>query len=170
MTYNIHPIFVHFPIAFLVVYSFIKLIPFRKWFPKVAWEHIELVLLVAGVLGAFVSSSTGEIAEHLTKAPHNMVEMHAFFAGATTWLYMILLVGAVLPHITVFLAAKFGIPKITNILVKVGLLINNRTITFFLALFGLVAISLTGLLGGALVYGTTADPFAKIILQALGLN
>jgi hypothetical protein len=37
-------------------------------------------------------------------------------------------------------------------------------------LFGLLAISLTGLLGGVLVYGTSADPIAGLVLKLLGIN
>ena len=65
MTYNIHPIFVHFPIALLFIYSIIKIIPFKKWFPKVTWDYLGFILLIIGVLGAFVASSTGEIADEL---------------------------------------------------------------------------------------------------------
>ena len=76
MTYNIHPLFVHFPIALLFVYSIIKILPLQKWLPNVAWKHIERVLLLVGVLGAFAALSTGEIAEHLTRPNHDLVETH----------------------------------------------------------------------------------------------
>ncbi len=56
---------VHFPVALLLFYSIIKILPWSKWFPNVSWKHIERALLLAGVLGAFVSLSTGEVAEHL---------------------------------------------------------------------------------------------------------
>ena len=58
MTYNIHPLFVHFPIAFLFIYSLIKIVPVKKWLPKVSWKDIERVLLVVGVLGAFAALSS----------------------------------------------------------------------------------------------------------------
>ncbi|MCR4311379.1 MAG: hypothetical protein NUV54_02320 [Candidatus Taylorbacteria bacterium] len=51
MTYNLHPIVVRFPIALLVLYSIIKVLPLFKWFPSVSWKHIELALPVFGVLG-----------------------------------------------------------------------------------------------------------------------
>lgn len=39
-----------------------------------------------------------------------------------------------------------------------------------LAVVGLFAITITGVLGGSIVYGTTADPLAPIVLKMLGLN
>lgn len=170
MTYNIHPIFVHFPIAFLLLYSFIKIVPLYKWFPGVAWKQVELVLLLAGVIGAFVANSTGEIAEHLVRPDHNLVEMHATFASISTWVYGLLLIGEVLSVLTINIIPKIGIPKLTSFLVSIQKILTNRTLSIILALAGLVAISVTGLLGGVMVYGTTADPIAGVVLQLLGLS
>ncbi len=170
MIYNIHPIFVHFPIAFMLLYSFIKIVPFYKWFPKVAWKQIEVVLLVAGVLGAFVASSTGEIAENLVQPNNQLVEMHSAFAGASTWIYALLLVGELLVLLTPTIIPKLGIPKLTSFLIFIQKILTHRKLSAVLAFLGLIAISVTGLLGGVMVYGTTADPVAGIVLQILGLS
>lgn len=63
--YNLHPLFVHFPIALLFVYTGLRVVPMRRLFPLVAWRQIERVVLLFGVLGAFVALGTGETAEHL---------------------------------------------------------------------------------------------------------
>lgn len=170
MTYNIHPIFVHFPIALLFVYSIIKIIPFKKWFSTIAWKHIEIVLLVTGVLGAFVASATGEIAEELTNQSHQLVEMHATFAAAATWMYGLLLAGELLALITPIVAQKYAIPKIVGISMWVQRILLDPVVSAVLAIGGLIAISITGLLGGVMVYGTTADPVAGIVLQLLGIT
>lgn len=163
MTYNIHPIFVHFPIALLCVYSLIRTVPFHRWFPSVSWKHIERALLFFGVLGAWASLYTGEIAEHLVKPPHDLVEMHSTFAAAATWIYGALLLGEIL---TIWQTLSVKIP----LLKSVGALLTHRVFGRILALVGLIAITLTGLLGGVLVYGVSADPFAAIVLQWLGLQ
>ena len=95
MSYNLHPLFVHFPIALLFLYSFIKIIPLKKWWPQ------------------------GEIISLVIPSKKNLT--HPILSG-------------------------------------------------FLALVGLVAIVVTGLLGGVMVYGPTADPAAGIVLRLLGLN
>ncbi len=169
MKYNIHPIFVHFPIAFLLLYVLVKIIPFKNKFPNISWKHIELTSLILGVFGAFVASSTGEIAEHITKAPRDIVEMHSLFAGISTWIFTLLLIGEVL---------NILLPKIKNIQIpylilktieKIKNVLTHTYVSVFFAILGVVAITITGVLGGVLVYGTTADPVAPFVLKILGL-
>ncbi len=170
MTYNIHPIFVHFPIAFLLLYSFIKILPFRKWLPKIAWKQIEIVLLVAGVIGAFVASLTGEIAEHLLNPNNQLVEMHATFAGITIWAYGLILIGEIIFFLRPIIILKIKIPKLGAFLIFFEKILTNKIFSAILAFVGFVAISVTGLLGGVMVYGTTADPFASFVLKLLGIS
>ncbi len=170
MPYNIHPIFVHFPIALLIVYSFLKIVPFERWFPRVAWRQIERVLLVTGVLGAFVALSTGETAEHLVRPNRQLVQMHSLFADIATWLYGALLAGEMLSLLNPYLVLKFGANTLTKILIRTEKLIMSRLVSVVLAILGLIAISVTGLLGGALVYGATADPVAPFVLHLLGIS
>lgn len=169
MTYNIHPIFVHFPIAFLVLYSAIKILPVEKWITSVSWKPIQRLLLVVGVIGAFVSNSTGEMAEDLVNASHDLVEMHAFFAGASTWIYGILLVGEILFFVNSYLVRKNIYTSIHSFLKSIEIIITQKTFSKILAFLGLIAISLTGLLGGVIVYGVSADPIAPFVLRLLGL-
>ncbi len=174
MSYNIHPIFVHFPIALLCVYSIVAIIPFKKWFPQISWKQIERVLLVIGVLGAFVALATGETAEHLTQPDRQLVEMHSLFAGISTWVYGILLIAEIFVIITPFLESNQFLQKAPSVFKKViarlGAFFTQRVVLGVLAFIGFIAISITGLLGGVLVYGLTADPFAGIVLKMLGLN
>lgn len=169
MTYNIHPIFVHFPIAFLFLYSIIKIIPFYKWFPKIAWRDIKLILLVVGVMGAFIANSTGEIAEHLVRPDHDIVEMHALFASMSTWFYGLLLLGELVIFINPFVL-KLNLPKTSGLLIFIQNILTHKIISTALALLGFIAISITGLLGGVMVFGTTADPIAGVVLQILGIG
>ncbi len=169
MTYNIHPLFVHFPIAFLLLYSLIRILPFERLIPSLSWRHIQQVLLLAGILGAFLSNTTGELAEHLVRPEEALVEMHAFFALASTWIYGLLLGAEILFTLNPYLSKKFPLGSITTLLIKIETLLTNRTLTLVLAVLGVVAISLTGLLGGVMVYGTSADPLAPVILKILGL-
>lgn len=171
MNYNIHPIFVHFPIALLFLYSIIKILPLQKWLPRIAWRDIERVLLAIGVLGAFAGLATGENAEHLIRPNHQLVNMHATFASAATWIYGALLAGEI-----------FAILNAKNILFSQNLQFIPKLLHFFervlchpvfsvvLAVVGLFAISITGLLGGAIIYGTSADPVAHIVLKILGIS
>lgn len=170
MTYNIHPLFVHFPIALFVVYSVLTILPLQKWIPKFAWKQIRQVILLLGVLGAVVASSTGEIAEKLVRPDHDLVEMHALFAAASTWIYGVLLAGEIMSCVNDFLKKKEVLTSVIPFLVWIEKLIMHRFVTVLLALLGLVTISVTGLLGGVMVYGVTADPIAPLVVKLLGLS
>lgn len=171
MTYDLHPIFVHFPIALLFIYSILKIAPLEKFLPKINWAHIRQALLVFGFLGALVALASGETAEHLNKPVRAVVEMHSFFAALATWLYGLLLGGEFLPVINPLIATKITSLKfilpLTLILEKI---LSNKWVAGILAVLALVAILVTGLLGGVMVYGTSADPLAPIVLNLLGIN
>ncbi len=162
MTYNLHPLFVHFPIALLFIYSIIKILPMQRFLPRVAWKDVERILLVIGVLSAFIALSTGETAEHLVRPDHKLVETHSTFATISTWLYAALLIG----EIASFLATKINNP----IIVFLKKLLTNEWLSKIIAILALASIAITGLLGGIMVYGTSADPLAEMALKILGIT
>lgn len=171
MSYNIHPIFVHFPVAMLFVYSVIKILPLKRWFPAISWRDIERVLLVVGVLGAFAALATGDTAEHLVHPNRALVDAHSTFAGIATFIYTSLLVG----EIAAILNAKdhtYGkvwrwLSQVLRFIEKV---LCDRVFSIILAITGFVAISVTGMLGGVIAYGLTADPIAPLVLKILRIN
>ena len=170
MNYNIHPILVHFPIALLFVYSIIKIIPVHRWFPKISWKHTELFLLVCGVISAMAAAATGDTAERLARPNHQLVEMHSTFAGATIWIYALILLGEVLVFLTPVIIPKLKSPKLTSFCVSIQKFLTHPAVAITLAVLGLMALAITGLLGGAMVYGTTADPFVPFVLKILGIT
>ena len=170
MQYNIHPIFVHFPIALLFLYSTIKILPLRRWLPQIAWKQIKITLLFFGILGAFAALSTGEAAEHLVRPNHDLVEAHSMFASIATWIYATLLLGEILLILMPKLVIKVKSTQIIKFLNFLKNFITHRVTSTMLAITGLISISITGILGGVIVYGTSADPLAGILLKLLGIN
>ena len=170
MSYNIHPLLVHFPIALLFVYSIIKMLPFDKWFPKVAWKDIERALLLVGVLGAFAALATGDAAEHAFHPNRQLVDMHSNFAALATGLYGALLAGELLMVVNPWLMKKIRSGALMKFLTVLEKILTNRAFSKILAFLALIAISITGLLGGVMVYGASADPVAGIVLKMLGIT
>lgn len=166
--YNIHPIFVHFPIALLFLYSAIKILPLKKWMPSVAWHDIERVLLLGGVLGAFAALATGDTAEHLVHPNRQLVNMHSSFGALSTWIYGVLLAGEIAAIFNKKYGARVG--SLGALLRMIEQVFCNKAFSVFLALAGLIAISITGMLGGVIAYGTTADPLAPFVLKILGIH
>ena len=168
--YNIHPLLVHFPVALLFVYSIIKILPLEKWFPNVSWKHIERALLFFGVLGAFAADATGDLAEHIDRPNRALVNMHSTFAGIATFLYGFLLAGEIISVFRSMYGNKITEPKIQKILALLEKFLCSPFISTCVAFLGLIAISVTGLLGGVMVYGVSADPVAGIVLKLLHIN
>ncbi len=170
MQYNIHPIVVHFPIALLFIYSILKILPVSRWFPTVAWKQIQNTFLFFGLAFAFLATSTGELAKELTGPLESLVEMHERFANITVWVYGLLIAGEVIKFLENRLINKINVSWIREILIKIGNLLTNKKLSGVLAFIGLVAITTTGLLGGVMVYGLSADPFAETVLKILGID
>lgn len=168
--YNIHPILVHFPIALLVLYSVVKILPLQRLFPQVAWRQIERMLLTFGFLGALAALATGDLAEQIAKPEHDIVEMHSTFADISTILYGFLLLGEVASILNGRIFADkhwYKTAKISRLFERV---LCNRVFSILLSLAGLICITVTGLLGGVMVYGSTSDPIAPFVLKLLGLT
>lgn len=170
MQYDIHPLVVHFPIALLFLYSIIKIVPVSNFVKSVSWKEIERFLLFLGLLGAFVARATGELADELNRPNHDLVEMHEFFAGLVVLFYGILIAGEILSIINDKLISRLNLPQWINFFQLTEKIITNNLIVKILAILGLVAVSITGMLGGVMVYGITADPLAPYVLSFLGIT
>jgi len=172
---NIHPLFVHFPIGMLVVYSVLEIgAYFLPALRRQSWLFpVKTFLLLVGVLAAFAALVTGGITEGILKEEADpnffMVETHSSFAAATTILYIIL-AGAYL--IRVFDQNGWGdrIAGTNNLLIRLwnwkkkgAHVVLDTWLLPVLALVALVGMFVTGALGAAIVYGPDEDPFITFV-------
>jgi hypothetical protein len=97
--------------------------------------------------------------------------MHSAFAVLSVWIYCILLAGEVIAS---FNQKYLGLIKLDERIIKIlkflESLLCNDAFAKILAALGFIAIFLTGLLGGVMVYGLSADPLAGIVLKILGIS
>lgn len=171
---NIHPLFVHFPIGLLAVYSLFELSAYA--FPVVrrqAWAFpVKAFLLFAGVLAAFAALVTGGMAEELVEGlvPNDFIlEVHEPFAAATTLVYLVL-AAAYLTRICdqrgwsdhIFGANHFLL-RVLSLRRHLTHLVLDTWLLPLLALIALVGMTVTGALGAAIVYGPDADPLVSFI-------
>lgn len=166
---NIHPIFVHFPIALLTIYAVLEICSTKVLREKVWFLYTKFTFLLFGVMGAFVSLQTGEMAEHLI-GESSLVGKHAFFASTSTYVFGIL--GIIY---LVSIVNKSGFVFKNKILFNVWSALNTITnflnkkfIILFAAIFGLICITITGALGGAIVYGPNIDPVVRFFYNLVG--
>jgi uncharacterized membrane protein len=160
---NIHPIFVHFPIALLTVYAVLELVRFNKITSQIYWFYVKASILFAGALGAFAALSTGDGAEQtIAKELRPLVEIHSTFAAISTWIF--LFIGLV--YIVLWInKTDWNQQLFDGRFSKIwGTLLNSATKMYespfiiILAFLGLLSITMTGALGGAIVYGPNIDP------------
>ena len=170
---NIHPLFVHFPIGLLVVYSVLELgtycLPAQR---RQAWAFpVKAFLLFVGVLGAFAALISGGIAEELIEGSSSdpVLEMHALFAATTTVFYLVIAAA----YLNRIFAREEWFDRIaaSNRFFAWGWSVKKRLAHFILdtwllpvfALLALVGMTVTGALGATMVYGPGVDPFVSFI-------
>ena len=144
---DIHPIVVHFPIALLTLYAVFELFRFKKVLERPYWFHIKAILAILGEVSALLAFLTGNEIEG-----NRLVEMHQQFAGMSILIFGVIALG--------YLFEWFW-P------VKASLFVMRPYIIIPLALLGLAVLTITGGLGGAIVYGTQFDPFMAPIFKFL---
>lgn len=167
---NIHPLFVHFPIAILFLYSILEILPLSRWSPNLSWNSIKTLLVTVGTLGAFAALGTGSVAEELIsdESTKKIMNVHSSFAGATTIIFCVITVAYLIrwffkkhPQILGgFISRLSFLKSISDFILK-------RWIIILLALIGLITITITGALGGIIVYGSNSDLFSKFIYNLL---
>lgn len=133
-TSHLHPMLVHFPIA-LVMFGFLAELAFLFLKKEISLSRMGYYLLIAGTLAALVAWLTGNFfTSPMDGAAGQVKETHELFATIT----LILLLG-------------------TSILRTTLLMMKNensvlRTLSFILYALAAVTVSITGYLGGSLVY------------------
>jgi uncharacterized membrane protein len=147
---DLHPLIVHFPVALLTIYAVLELIRFKKVLAKPYWFFVKAMFVIFGALGAAAAYLTGPDA--LARSP--LGQMHQNFATITLSIFAVIGFAYLLEW------------KKPN---RYSGFVLRPYIIIPLALLGLVAVVITGGLGGALVYGTNFDPFMAPIFKFLGV-
>jgi uncharacterized membrane protein len=166
---NIHPIFVHFPIALLTIYSVLELIRFRRLLDSSEWFHVKFGLVVLGVLLGLVTAYTGDMAKHLIPGGRTspLISTHELWAETTLVIFSFAAAGYLVAFIKKFripfLYKRNFIGKVWKFLLRAEYLILETPLIIFIALVGLVSVFITGALGGSIVYGPSSDPFAYFV-------
>jgi hypothetical protein len=181
---NLHPIFVHFPVALLTVYALMELIRFKKVTSQPYWFYLKAVFLMLGGLGALVAVYTGDMAKSAVRSGNfnvaiqnfsQVVRVHENFADLSVAIFGLLAAA----YLFLWLDRDFLSPlfskegargsyyQVWQFLVKFGKLLVETRLVIFMTLAGLICITITGGLGGVMVYGPTADPFFGMVYHLM---
>ncbi len=171
---NIHPIVVHFPVALLTIYALMELLRFKKLLAQPYWFYTKAIFLFIGGLGSLAALQTGEwAADALGNASRmsDVLQRHELFAKSSIVIFGIL----ALCYLILWLEKEQFTPwikvelfrKAWQIKVKFAKFVVETKLVIFLAFAGLICITITGGLGGVMVYGTQADPFFGLIYKLM---
>lgn len=150
---NLHTFFIHFPIGLLMIYGVCELLRFQKVMLWPSWFYIKAFLAIMGAGSAVVAYQFGEIAEHTGKHDRQLLDFHVFFAGISVAVF-----GIMAAAYAVLLLEEWyplRIPLWGTAVSTSRFLIGAFAI--LPAVVGLIAISLTGAFGSAMVHGPESD-------------
>lgn len=175
---NIHPIAVHFPIAFLTLYTAMEVFRFRRVTELPWWFHMKASLLILGALAGNGALLTGEMLAEQLKASGtipSIVGIHEQWAKFTVGIYSLLALAYLIVWMerTGVLNRLFPDPMrgfrnfFDRRISPVARVFTRSGFAVTLALLGLVALTITGALGGSMVYGPDVDPVARIVYDLL---
>lgn len=162
-----HPFIVHFPIALLTLYAICELVRFKNVTTQHFWFHIKAFLVITGVSASILAIGTGEmVADMFKEIPEKnaIVPIHAILAEITSSIFILLAISYVVLWIerdaidasTENLSwFKKSISRLTPVAKK----IIETPISIVLAFTGIIGVTITGALGGAMVHGIDSDPF-----------
>ena len=142
--------FVHFPVALLVVYTLCEIVRFKKITDFTWWTPLKIFLLALGVLSSYATFLTGLIAEDAIPIHSVMSQVawiHKLSAFTTVGLATVLL--------GIYLLAL----KKINFAEKIA----KSWVMALGAIILLLAVFVTGALGASLVYGQNTDPLVHFV-------
>lgn len=124
-------------------------------------------MLVVGIVFAFISLQSGEIAEHIVWRSA-LIEMHSQFANITYALYRIILVLYIISREIVGLQLKKYVNNVLIVkIVIISTWMQRCGVVALLALVAMISLSITGALWWAISHGPTADPVVSFVYNLL---
>lgn len=169
---NLHPIFVHFPIALLTSYAILELIRFQKVTNLSYWFYVKASLVIIGTISAYLTLLSGQLIEGAFKQKYgDLVEIHSAWAEIATVIFSAIAVAYGISWFNKQFQYDFYkinlLKSIWHIALKLQYLVLETKLIFLLVLAGLFAITLTGVLGGIIAFGPDVDPLTKFIYKLL---
>jgi uncharacterized membrane protein len=177
---NLHPVLVHFPIALFTVYALLELIRFKKITGQVYWFYAKAILVITAAAGASAAYLVGDAAKEAVRGGNVNVAINNFSAIVDlheTWAKISLIISILLAaaYLCIWLNKYNAISRLPSEFLKfiwrTGTSLSHFFIEtpmiFVMAIAGLVAITVTGALGGSIVYGPNSDPIVKAIYGLL---
>ncbi len=171
---NIHPIFVHFPVALLTLYAVMEVLQLPAARASHAWQIVKSVFVVIGAVGAVAAYQTGDWAtEGMPRA--GIVAVHATWASiAVTFfvivagMYVVRFINTEAPRAKDWMWNTRYVRTVWEALSRVtDWIVGKWWVVLVIGIVALALISIVGALGGAVAYGTANDPMSAWVVNLL---
>ena len=169
---NLHPILVHFPIALFTLYALLECARFKKLQEQAYYFYLKAFLVITGSLASSAAYITGDMQKDQLPADaaiRPIVEFHSTWALATITIFAVI----ALAYLIAWLNRQNVFTSIQNQtfrrITSAAHAFTQGWIIVPLALAGLISVTITGALGGSIVYGPNIDPVASFIYRLFGL-
>ena len=187
MINNFHVLVVHFPIALLTLYALIEIgSVFKELRNKRSLEITKAILVVSGTVGAIISRMTGESVNHAIRnqsidktgllSPELWRPVLELHEGASLWatgIFIVISIGYIIYFFETtetykekswYKAFKQGMhSKLRKFLHN----FSTKGMKIFLAVLGLLFLTLTGAFGGILVHGCQSDVLTQVLCSTM---
>lgn len=164
---NLHPIFVHFPVAFFSIYAIAECLRFGFLMRQPYWFYVKAVLVIVGSASSAVTILTGLFFSEATtnkQAFEPLVSQHEFFAFTTAIIFFIIALAYAVAWVNKD-SANLARAKFFRFLTPFSNFVLLPSCSIFLAILGLVCVTITGGIGGIMAFGPDADPFFGFVYR-----
>jgi uncharacterized membrane protein len=168
---NIHPLLVHFPIAFLGLYAILEIFRFKILTRQTWWFYVKAVLVIAGAASGGPTILAGLYIKAQLQGGNldPLILVHETFAICTIALAGLIALSYLAAWINRDFAPKspsaFWQGELWRAVSAAQRCLIGGSQAAVLALFILAGISITGALGGVIVYGPNFEPFAAFVYR-----
>lgn len=168
MDINVHPLLVHFPIAFLTTYSLLELVRIPILTRQTFYFYTKAMILFFGVVTSGFAILAGLLIENQF-SDHALVYLHKVINITASIIFLLL----ALEYLTLWInhnpPAYLKNTKWWSRKVRTANFLIHTPAVFLLTLAGLLLITVGGALGGIIVYGPNLDPFTQFVASIFGV-
>jgi len=161
---NVHPLLVHFPIAFFSLYGALELLSILKKFKKQDYMfYLKATLVILGCFGALFAAIAGKLIEHQFAYRKELINVHSTINELASVVFVLI---AFAYLISWFKKSNISFLKL-GILWKISMywekIVLNTPLIYLLTVVGLILITIGGALGGAIAFGPRVDPVSSFV-------